>query len=396
MKVKRIIAKDTREALRLVREAMGPDAVILSNKPHIDGGVELMVALDFQEPLLQHAKTVETTTVNHLSPPIASEKNTKPQKSITDFETGEEKAFKVLQGEVNSLKGLLQEQMSGLVWGTLKRKNPIHVTIMRRLTAAGFTSYVTKKILQTIEDTMSLEDAYEHAQNMLVASINNLDVDIINQGGVYAFLGSSGVGKTVTVAKLASQYVVKYNAQSVAIITSDVTRIGAFDTLKTYSKVLDVPFRVVEDARTLQEALTEFRTKKLILIDTPAYHTQEAFQEQLTMFRACGINIKYYLMLAATMQYCNMHQQLSTFQDIGLHGCILSKVDETLTLGEALSLLIEAQLPIRYISNGSRIPEDLHLVKAIQLIDKALLLAKKNKKEMSEEDLARLFTEVES
>ncbi|MCY1285160.1 Flagellar biosynthesis protein FlhF [compost metagenome] len=198
------------------------------------------------------------------------------------------------------------------------------------------------------------------------------------------------MGKTTTLAKLAARYVLKYGAQNVALVSMDSFRIGAQEQLKTLGRILDVPVVQVDPGASLIQALAPLARKRVVLIDTAGLPANDpALRLQLESLASRGIQAKNYLVLAATSQSQVLKAAYHGYKRCGLAGCIITKVDEAASLGEALGLAIGQQLPVAYLADGPRIPDDLQVPRSHQLVSRAVSL--QAPEEPSEEVMADMF-----
>ena len=217
---------------------------------------------------------------------------------------------------------------------------------------------------------------------MLSKQFSTADNEILRRGGVFALVGPTGVGKTTTVAKLAALGAQKFGANNVALITTDSYRIGAYEQLNTYGKIIGCPVKQVKSAEELTEIFYHLRNKRLVLIDTAGMSQRDLrLTEQLnTLMRNSRVDIRSYLVLSATAQLEVQQEAIKQFKQVQLSGCIFTKLDECLSLGEIISVAIQNRLPIGYLTNGQRVPEDIRVANAEKLVNKANQLYIKKKK----------------
>lgn len=187
-------------------------------------------------------------------------------------------------------------------------------------------------------------------------------------------VGATGVGKTTTIAKLAARYTLKHGQHRVALITTDNYRVAAHEQLRSYARIMGVPMRVTGDADSLREALDSLQDKELILIDTAGMSQRDMMlNKQFSMLQAEGLPpIKTYLTLAANCQRGVLSETGDKFKEMNLAGCILTKVDETTSMGGALSVALENNLPVSYLCDGQQVPEDIHLARAHSLVSRSV------------------------
>jgi flagellar biosynthesis protein FlhF len=282
-----------------------------------------------------------------------------------------------LAREVRMLRALVEGQLAGFAWGDTSRREPQRAEVMKRLLAAGFSPALTRQILQKLPPEQSLEKAMKWVKAALAHNVrvSGPDSDLVDRGGIYALVGPTGVGKTTTVAKLAARAVLKHGAGKVAMITTDSYRIGAQDQLRIYGRILGSPVFVVRDENDLELTLLDLQGKHIVLIDTIGMSQRDRrVAEQISLFCGEGRDVQRLLLLGAPAQGITLEEVVRAYGGPGLSGCILTKIDEALSYGPALDVVIRHQLLIHYVTNGQRVPEDLHLANAMYLVDRAFRL----------------------
>ncbi len=282
-----------------------------------------------------------------------------------------------LAREVRMLRALVEGQLAGLAWGDVSRRDPHRAEVMKRLLASGFSPALTRQFL----DRMPADESLEKAMKWVRAALaHNLKVapageDLVERGGIYALVGPTGVGKTTTIAKLAARAVLKHGAAKVAMITTDSYRIGAQDQLRIYGRILGTPVFAARDENDLALTLLDHADKHLILIDTMGMSQRDKrVAEQIDMLCGAELAVKRILLLGAPAQGITLEEVVRAFSGPGLDGCILTKIDEALSYGPVLDAAIRHQMRIHYVTNGQRVPEDLHMANALYLIDRAFRL----------------------
>jgi flagellar biosynthesis protein FlhF len=389
MKVKRFFAPDMRQAIRLVRDDQGPDAVILSNRK-VDGGIEIISAVDFDETLLdgrtsESAEDLTTVQTGSTQESMAgAEGRTMAADSMQAAAAAErvnwsqDPAIVAMREEIKQLRGLLENQLAHLAWGDTSRREPLHSEVMRRLSGMELEASLVERISAPSAHARDHEHAWQLALSGLAASIPVAEEDEIDQGGVIALVGSTGVGKTTSIAKLAARYVLRHGQRHVALVTTDSYRIGAHEQLMTYGRLLGVPVQVASDHKELRSTLNSLSDKRLVLIDTAGMSQRDVrLSEQFTTLSDSGIPITTLLVLSATLHPSVLDETIRAFSNVPLDGAILTKLDEAATLGGALSAVIKQHLPLRFVANGQRVPEDMHPARARDLVQKASELTEK-------------------
>ncbi|MFW6191077.1 MAG: AAA family ATPase, partial [Thiohalospira sp.] len=185
--------------------------------------------------------------------------------------------------------------------------------------------------------------------------------DVMAQGGVVALVGPTGVGKTTSVAKIAARYAMRHGYDQVALVTTDSYRIAAHEQLRTYARILGVPVRVANDADELRTTLDNLADRSLVLIDTAGMSQRDRrLAEQFHTLVTGAPTVQTYAVLAANTQPGGLEETVHAFRGAELDGCVLTKIDESTGLGPALSTIIDQSLPLAFLSDGQRVPEDLH------------------------------------
>jgi len=453
MNVKKFTAPTSREALRKVRDALGPDAVILSNRP-VDGVVEIL-ALDNDDvaslsspspesemaaprPQLHHmddlpatqaapaARTLhEAGTPRPYDAPAArsfSNIQAEPaprtaarpaMPSFQDFEEpapaphtyanrrapqpetpafdmaamtammsaaiaqAKESAAAEMQGmmsELRAMRGMMETQLSELSWGSTQQREPQKAAVLREMLAAGFSASLSRYLIDKLPAGKDAAESLRWIKTVLARNITTMsDEDaILDRGGVFALVGPTGVGKTTTTAKLAARCVMRHGPEKLALITTDAYRIGGHEQLRIYGKILGVMVHSVKDEADLRIALKELRNKHTVLIDTIGMSQRDQMvTEQVAMLTESGANVQRLLCLNATSTNETLNEVVRAYQGTGLAGCIMTKLDEAASIGNVLDVLVRQKLNLYYISNGQRVPEDLHLADRAMLIDRA-------------------------
>ena len=416
MKIKRFVAEDMRTALRKVSETLGPDAVILSNS-RVDEGVEIVAAIDYDEslinepekdpatkkpnPFIQEGAAISQSHIKQRNRDAALDdvryaRNipaSLPQdeitKTINSFQATapssnqakgkehlwtEEPAFMEMQSELKSLRGLLVNQFSGLNWSKELQYHPLRARLLQRLMSLGLSPKLSKDIAAQVNEEQDFEHNWRLALGELAHRIPVGENEIIEKGGVVALVGATGVGKTTTIAKLAARYTLKHGPHRVALITTDNYRVAAHEQLHSYARIMGVPMRVTGDAESLREALDSLHDKELILIDTAGMSQRDMLlNKQFAMLQSKGLpEIKTYLTLATNCQRGVLSETGAKFKEMNLAGCILTKIDETTSMGGALTVAIENNLPISYFCDGQQVPEDIHLARAHSIVSRSV------------------------
>ncbi len=354
MTVSRYIGATARDAMRQVREALGEDAMIVSNRM-TEQGVEILA---MKEDALAALETEAQAPLALAAP------------------GGEE-----VLGAIGALRGAIENRMDGMLWGESLRRAPVGIAVFRELLGAGFSTALARALADRLPDTLQREEAMAWVRNELANHLPVLDDDngLLAGGGVFALVGPTGVGKTTTTAKLAARCVMKYGADRVAMLTTDGYRIGAHEQLLIYGRILGVPVLPAGDAQALQQALTELRGKHIVLIDTVGMSQRDQnVAEQAAMLCAAGRPVRRLLLLNSASHGDTLDEVAHAYRQDGageLMGCIITKVDEATHLGAVLDTAIRHRLPVHYVCTGQKVPENLMLPRPRELVDRAFAAA---------------------
>jgi flagellar biosynthesis protein FlhF len=425
MNVKKFLAATSREALRLVREEIGPDAVILSNRT-VPGGVEILAlphgdiaslaapAVDQEvqaapaavppaasyaasaapfPAIPQSAQTVsrvpmaaaaprrtDNNPLVNLAAMLDSARNPAPAATATaraDNSADSASELHQVMSEIRSMRGMLETQLAGLAWGTMQKREPLKAVVMREMLSAGFSASLARYLTEKLPNGDNPEAGMSWIKSILARNLTTLgnESEILEKGGVYALVGPTGVGKTTTTAKLAARCVMRHGASKLALITTDGYRIGAYEQLRIYGKILGVMVHSVKDEADLRIALDELKNKHMVLIDTVGVSQRDQMvAQQVAMLTGAGTEVKRLLCLNATSTGETLSEVVRAYKGDGLAGCIITKLDEAATIGNVLDAVIRHKLCLYYLSNGQRVPEDLHVANRQYLVDRAFKL----------------------
>ncbi|MFA6311230.1 MAG: flagellar biosynthesis protein FlhF, partial [Sterolibacterium sp.] len=281
-----------------------------------------------------------------------------------------------MMGEMKTIKQLLERQLAGFAWGDMAREAPTRALALAEMLEAGFSGQLARQLCQEMPVSLGIEDGRKWLKSAINRRLRTLgnDSDIIERGGVYALVGPTGVGKTTTTAKLAARCVVRYGADKIALLTTDGYRIGAHEQLRIYGRILGVPVHVVRDGDDLRHTLADLKDKHMVLIDTVGMSQRDRMvAEQAAMLMRAG-EVNRLLLLNATSRGDTLDDVVRAYAGEDLAGCILSKVDESVSIAPALDAVVRHGLLLCYIANGQRVPEDLHLPNRNYLMHRALKL----------------------
>jgi len=281
-----------------------------------------------------------------------------------------------LMAELRAMRGFIAEQIESVSWFEGVRRRPAQARLLRWLLRAGFSASLSRTLVGRLPadlgDAESERWLHEALRQDLPCAAPAQT--IFDEGGVFALLGPTGVGKTTTAAKIAAQFALRHGAQSIGLITADVYRVGAQDQLRTFGRLLGVPVHVAHDVAGLTDFLQLFMNRKLVLIDTAGVGQRDERVREL-LAALSSTSVRRVLVVDAAMQAEAIDEVATAYQADRAAGVVLSKVDEAVQLGGALDCLIRRRLALQGVADGQRVPEDWHRPDAGALIERALACA---------------------
>ncbi len=494
MQIKRTFAPTMRDALLLVKQEQGADAVILGNKK-VSGGVEILSAIDFdedavsrmavsspapqrepapaaasdawsgsmlndgrKEPVIgpvpgarpkfepepignfvservsqprSHAKTRTTAPKARRAPQVVKKAATrKPtaRKAVVKKSTGSPSAMPAqvpdspapvaaparygeqtptspasgkpvideVRIELQNLRELMESQLSVLQWDRFSRKHPVRTVLLNLMSEMRLGTDVCDTVLSHLDQ---LDDdpqkVWKHALGIIVRCIPISRRDLLAEGGRIALVGSTGVGKTTTIAKIAARFAHTHGKRSVAMISTDQFRIGAQEQLQHYARLLEVPMLTAGNSEELRDRLNMLADKKLVLIDTAGMSQRDLrLAEQFHRLHAGAPEIRPYLVLSANTQLAALNQTVLNFNKVKLAGAIVTKLDEAASLGGVITTSIRHKLTLAYCGTGQQVPEDLEPAKSHSLVSRAVSLMRQYGEQTGQEALALRYNHI--
>ena len=407
MKMKRYFAPDTRQALRALREEQGPEAVILSNR-RVPGGVEIITAMDYEDAMENSSlgnPSALSEIESYKNDPGNIKAATERSAGTLSLEAGSATArggyessdlLNRIQNELTGLRNIMEAPLMQFSWGETGRVQPLYASLLKQLMTLGLGSRLSQNIAKKLATKGLSKHSGLESLNFLAGLVPINNEDILTDGGTISLIGPTGVGKTTTIAKLAARFALKHGRRGVTLITTDNYRIGAHEQLRSYGRILGIPVHVALDADELERLLLEAKENtaehQLTLIDTAGVSQRDVrLTEQMSLLNINGIDIKNYLVLSATGQMDLQDDVINGFAKANLDGCVVTKIDEAASLGEIISVLIQHELPVSFVCDGQKVPDNLHRARGKLLVKEAVKLMRSLSKSLSDEELAYSF-----
>ena len=421
MKIKRYTAPSMRSALDQVRVEQGADAVILSSRRTPDG-IEVIAAVDYDETLMHDARVHRAPAPSPLAPkasspapppaaaaapravvpksatpsmvapkavppqavpPQAVPPHAVPPRALAPTAVARtpaaplapvaraapvarsapapDPAFSGMRDELHELRQLVERELASLTWNDKRLREPVKVRVLEELSALDIAPDMAMKLASMAPSTTRMRKPGHMSVALLAKHLPVIDDPTCAEGGLVAVVGPTGVGKTTTIAKLASRWCLRHGAEGLALVSTDSYRIGARDQLLTYARILGIPMYAANNGKELAQVLERLKSKKLTLIDTAGIGPRDVrLGEQLAVLREGAPGARVMLALPAQGEAHALQEITTAFSALAPAACILTKVDEAASLGAAMSTALRHRLPIAYLCNGQRVPEDLH------------------------------------
>ncbi len=485
MNVRRFTARTSRDALVLVRQALGEDAVVLSTKPCADGIEVLAMApegmrqverfsqaepaaaaparantrpdfvnsvqaveddvaqlsmstLSFQdyvrermlkrrqaamgnvpraaalaepEPVFERTSVLEQRMSERapaalpMVPPVLREPVVLPREAtaprseihVSDLaalaasESNARRDQQDMMNELRQVKGLIEERFGALAFIEKLQRQPAQARLTQKLLDCGYSPALIRKLGDSLP--MDVADESTWAASVLERNLITAEHDapLEDQGGVYALVGATGVGKTTTTAKIAAAFATKFGAANLGLITLDAYRIGAHEQLRAYGRILGVPVHTAHDRASLEDLLDLLSAKKMVLIDTAGMAQRDSRTREL-LDMLSHRSIQKLLVVNAASQGETTEDVLIAYRAAVCAGVVLSKMDEAVKLGPALDAMIRHKLKVIGVANGQRVPEDWHRLSANALVHRSMRGGGSTAYKLDASDVSLIFT----
>ncbi|HHY19272.1 MAG TPA: flagellar biosynthesis protein FlhF [Firmicutes bacterium] len=358
MQVKKYRASTMSEALELIKKELGPDALIIESRKVKKRGITGW----FSPP------QVEVTAVLESKKPTTIEKQ---EYSYPPVNNQSESVFENAAKEIAELKGMLEEIKKEAAFSSVvdAKKQSLGVeplaTVRERLVSTGMSGEAADIILMDlIQHGVDLKSAQSIDRGIRAAIARLIRIEkpnFIKKPTLIFLVGTTGVGKTTTVAKLAAKYHLMEDYK-VGLITIDTYRIAAVEQIKTYAEIINIPVEVAFNKEDYLRALKRFEDMDFIFVDTAGRSQNNLIQVgELREYLDAKKPDEVHLVISATAKLEDCESIVSAFVPLGVTHLIYSKADETLKHGSLFDIIKITDLPLSFISTGQRVPEDLKI-----------------------------------
>ena len=355
MKLKTYVARDPQEALAQVRKELGPEAVILSTQSRF---------LPSSESVWARRRSVEITAAVDRTAALDAPTVFKawPQDIVNPGVP-----FMQLREELQEMKSILRQWLGTQDPPSWLASHGDLNHLFQYLVRVGINDRIIHRWLEGVRTSLtngkskSIKNLQEWALGQLVQEIEVQDPWEFGALGPYrwTFLGSTGVGKTTTIAKLAIHAAFVRQLQ-VGLISLDNIRLGGQEQLASYARISDLPFVAAQTRSELAEALKKMADLDLILIDTPGRNPCDpGLPKELAQLFGGLSGLEHHLVVSGTTREDNLADAFQGFKALPLASCIVTKLDETKDIVGVFNQLGTHGVPLSYLTTGQRIPEDL-------------------------------------
>lgn len=397
MIIKKFQGTSETEAIMLAKEELGKDAIVMNIKTISPKGiykifrkplVEITAAIDNSQPVVQEKKEiVQDKKIPKLNPNIIYEDEKPdvpvPYKSNLFNETKETNSIEV---KLNNLQSLLEKQLNeSLKDETVKPMEEdkniqliqlVYNQLIRNDVDEKYVNQLLSEIESKLKKDTTLDVLLSHVYQKLILKLGQPQTIHLEDGKLkfVFFIGPTGVGKTTTIAKIASSLKLEKHAK-VAMLTSDTYRIAAVDQLRTYANILNIPMKVIYSEAEIEDAKDEFKEYDVVLVDTAgrSHRSQDQIDELDRIVKSVDDSMReIYLVLSSTTKYKDLVQIVETYETISKYRLIFTKLDETITIGNIFNIKMLTKADLSYTTYGQNVPDDISKIDTQETAKKLL------------------------
>ena len=387
MLIKKFQGATEQEALQLAKQELGKDVIITHIKSIKPKGIYRL----FKKPLVEITAAVDEERIyekknsfQHIAEEI--------KKNPYEFRVKEEEKSSAIEQKLDSLQILLEKQMREQQSTTVEKDKEESASeemtaamacvqmIYNQLIANEVEEVYANKVIAEIEQSLKPDATVDNILSTIYQKIvlklgETKELEFEKGKTKYVFfIGPTGVGKTTTIAKLASSLKLGKKAK-VALFTADTYRIAAVDQLRSYATILGIPLRVIYSESEIKDAVEEYKDYDIVLIDTAGRSHKNREQRDdiekilLSVPEECR---EIYLVLSATTKYSDVVKITETYSSIAKYNLIFTKLDETAGIGNIFNIKMLTGAPLSYTTFGQSVPDDISKINP-QAVAKQLL-----------------------
>lgn len=355
MKIKKYIGQTAHEAMLKLKMELGPDAVILNTKTVRANGLFKY----FKKPLIEITAAFE-------------DKDLLKNKNINNYD----EKLNIINEELIELKNIIKNIPATKVEdiGLIPPLTEFHNTMVNN----GVDPQISSDILSRIDREVNLKDKdIDTVKNIVKFNLSeimgNPQPIIMNKSQkIFFFIGPTGVGKTTTLAKIASNIVLQ-NQYNIGLITSDTYRIAAVEQLKIYSDILQLPLEIAYNKNDMSKALKHFKDKDIIFVDTAGrnHNNLEQIQE-LKDIISTSENKEIFLLINATIDFKTLKTLINKYDFLDDFKLIVTKIDEAQNYGSLLNIKYITDKELAYYTTGQNVPDDIKIVSIEDIVAKLI------------------------
>lgn len=386
MIIKKFTAKTEKDAIDNARKELGEGVVVMNVKPVKNKGLFAFLKSPMMEVTvaLEEESEKYTAAVSAINNVIASSQNKEteeePEKeNRTPVIESAEKRDSAIEENLDSLQSLLEQQLQKPEEEkeekeaeqkkeeseTDKFMHLLHDTMLQNEVDEKYANEIINEIELINKPNIPFDYALANIyQKMILKFGKPSGIEPAANGGIKLvfFIGPTGVGKTTTIAKIASKFRVD-EKKKVALLTADTYRIAAAEQLRTYANILEVPFRVIYTVEEINKALEDFKGYDYIMIDTAGHSHQNSTQKDnmRSIIHSVDdiVEKEVHLVLSATTKYRDLISIADSYKEMADYKLIFTKLDETTTLGNLLNLRLYTGASLSYVTYGQNVPDDI-------------------------------------
>jgi len=372
MHVEKFTGSDMRQAMNKVRAAFGNEAVILSSR-RVDDMTEITASRDY----VPEAEGVGLTT-SHATPERSAKAGAELSPAIVE-----------MQSELNKLRKLFEGELAQLAWRDMSRNQPNRFALINRLESASIDRALAALIVDQVLPCDDVESGWRKTLGLLGSRIKTWDYDLMKSGGIIALVGSTGVGKTTTAAKIAARFATMHGRKNVAFISTDCNKVGGQEQLVSFGGILGIPVQFVSNQEEMQRTLDSLAGRQLVVVDTAGMSQRDrGIGEQMEMLTHPDNQIKPLLVLPATARVSILDETIASYSRFHPAAAILTKLDECDGIGPVLSSVIRHKLPLAFSTHGQKVPDDFQPVIAQGLLAEIIRTYKQAQQRANQQESA--------